>query len=62
MGDNNTDTPEPTATTPFDLDEVEEPTQQRRYQTIPRAMGRRSGYNVDNVQELLARAEGEACR
>jgi hypothetical protein len=58
----NADAPEPTVKTPLDLDEVEEPTKHRPYQTIPRAMGRQGGYNVDNVQELLARAEGEACR
>jgi len=58
----NADTPEPTVKTPLDLDEVEEPPKHRRYQTIPHAMGRKSGYNINNVQELLARAEGEACR
>lgn len=44
------------------LSEVENQAKQRRYRTIPHAMGRRSGYNVDNVQKLLAQAEGETCR
>ena len=44
------------------LAEVEKPVEQRRYRTIPHAMGLRSGYNVDNVQELLAQAEGQNCR
>jgi hypothetical protein len=44
------------------LREVEKPAKRRRYRTIPHAMGRRDGYSVDNVQELLAQAEGEDFR
>jgi hypothetical protein len=44
------------------LSEVEKPAKQRRYRTISHAMGRRDGYSVDNVQELLAQAEGEDFR
>ncbi len=44
------------------LNEVEKPAKQRRYRTIPRAMGLRKGYNLDNIQELLAHAEGEDFR
>ena len=44
------------------LSEVEKPARQRRYRTAPRAMGLRKGYNLDNVQELLAHAEGEGFR
>jgi hypothetical protein len=39
--------------------EVEKPAMQRPYCTEPRPMGLRAGYNLDNVQELLAQAEGE---
>ena len=41
------------------LDEVEKPATQRSYQTEPHAMGLRTGYNLNNIQELLAQAEGE---
>lgn len=44
------------------LREVEKPAQQRRYRTKPRAMGLRKGYSLDNIQELLAQAEGEDFR
>ena len=44
------------------LKEVEKPAKQRRYRTIPHAMGLRKGYNLDNIQELLAHAEGEGFR
>ena len=44
------------------LSEVEKPAKQKRYRTIPHAMGRRDGYSVNNVQELLAQAEGEDFR
>ena len=44
------------------LDQVEQPTRQRRYKTEPHAMGLRSGRNLDNIQELLAQIEGEDCR
>jgi hypothetical protein len=44
------------------LAEAEKPLEQRPYRTIAHAMGRRSGYNVDNIQELLSQAEGENFR
>jgi len=44
------------------LTEVEKPAKQRRYRTMPRDMGLHRGFSVDNVQELLAQAEGEDCR
>ena len=44
------------------LSEVEKPAKQRRYKMTPHAMGLRKGYNLDNVQELLAQAEGENFR
>ncbi len=33
--------------------------EQRRYITQPRAMGLRQGYDLDNIQELIAQIEGE---
>ena len=44
------------------LDHVEKPTKRRPYRTKPRAMGLRKGYSLDNIQELLAQAEGEDFR
>ena len=44
------------------LREVEKPAKQRPYRTRPRAMGLRKGYSLDNIQELLAQAEGENFR
>jgi hypothetical protein len=44
------------------LSEVEKPAKQRPYRTSPHPMGLRSGLSVDNVQELLAQAEGEGFR
>jgi SOS response regulatory protein OraA/RecX len=44
------------------LRETEKPAKQRRYRTIPKAMGLRPGFSYDNVQELLAQAEGEDFR
>ena len=44
------------------LSEVEKPAKQRRYRTTARAMGLRKGYSLDNIQELLAHAEGEGFR
>jgi hypothetical protein len=44
------------------LTEVEKPGKRRRYRTKSRSMGLRSGLSVDNVQELLAHAEGEGFR
>ena len=44
------------------LEDVEKPARQKPYQTEPHAMGLRKGYNLDNVQELLAQIEGETFR
>jgi hypothetical protein len=44
------------------LREVEKPAKQRPYRTKPRAMGLRKGYSLDNIQDLLAQAEGEDFR
>ena len=44
------------------LDKVEQPARQRLYQTKPHNMGLRQGRNIDNIQELLARIEGEDAR
>ena len=44
------------------LEQVERPAKQRMYKTKPHAMGLRKGYNLDNVQELLAQVEGEDFR
>lgn len=44
------------------LKEVERPTRQRPYCTQPRPMGLQRGYSLDNIQELLARIEGEDFR
>ena len=41
------------------LVEVEKPAIRRSYRTEPHAMGLRSGYTLDNIQALLAQAEGE---
>jgi hypothetical protein len=44
------------------LEEVEKPASRRPYRTTPRAMGLRRGYDLDNIQELLAQVEGEDFR
>lgn len=44
------------------LEQVEKPTKHRRHRTTPHAMGLRRGYNLDNIQELLAQTEGEDFR
>ena len=44
------------------LDQVEAPAKRRRYQTESRPMGVKRGYNLDNIQELLAQTEGEDFR
>lgn len=44
------------------LGKVAEPTRQRLYRTEPHAMGLQEGYDLDNIQELLAQAEGEEFR
>jgi len=40
----------------------EKPADHRPYRTEPRPMGLREGYALDNIQELLAQAEGEDAR
>ena len=44
------------------LEKVEKPAKRRPYRTKPRAMGLREGYDLDNIQELLAQVEGEDSR
>ncbi|MBI5014219.1 MAG: type II toxin-antitoxin system VapB family antitoxin [Deltaproteobacteria bacterium] len=44
------------------LEEVEKSTRRRPYRTKPHDMGLRPGYDLDNVQELIAHAEGENFR
>ena len=44
------------------LTQVEQPAKQRPYKTKPHNMGLRQGYNLDNIQELLAQIEGEDSR
>lgn len=44
------------------LKQVEQPLKRRAYRTEPHAMGLRKGRHLDNIQELLAQAEGEAFR
>jgi len=44
------------------LGKVEEPTRRRPYRTEPHSMGLQAGYDLDNIQELLAQAEGEGFR
>ncbi len=44
------------------LDQVEQPAKQRPYKTKPHAMGLRPGRYIDNIQELLARIEGQDSR
>ncbi len=41
---------------------LEEGARQRRYVTEPHAMGLRQGYDLDNIQELIAQIEGETAR
>ncbi len=44
------------------IDVVAEPAEQRPHTTDPHAMGLRTGYDLDNIGELLARVEGEDAR
>lgn len=44
------------------LDQVERTAKRRSYKTKPHKMGLRQGYNLDNIQELLAQIEGEDFR
>jgi len=41
------------------LREVEKPASSKPYHTAPHPMGLRRGYDLDNVQEILSRLEGE---
>ncbi len=41
------------------LKTVEKPARSRLYRTRPHKMGLREGMNLDNIQELIARVEGE---
>ncbi len=44
------------------LDRVEKPVKKKPFRTIPHKMGLRPGFSYDNIQELLAQAEGEDAR
>ncbi|MFH1038449.1 MAG: DUF2191 domain-containing protein [PVC group bacterium] len=44
------------------LEKVEEPGWRKSYRTRPHPMGLRKGYDLDNIRELLAQAEGEDSR
>lgn len=44
------------------LGKVKEPAPRHAYKTRPHKMGLRSGYSLDNIQELLAQAEAEDAR
>ncbi len=44
------------------LDHVERPVKCQPYKTKPHAMGLRSEYTIENIQELLAQIEGEDSR
>jgi len=46
----------------FGLEKIERPARCKPYRTRPHAMGLCEGYNLDNIQELLAQAEGEDFR
>lgn len=41
---------------------LEKPFEKKKYRTQARTLGLRSGYSLDNIQELLAQAEEENCR
>ncbi len=44
------------------LSQVDKPRKHRDYRTIPHEMGLRDGLSFDNIQELLARVDGENTR
>ncbi len=44
------------------LDQMEQPIRAKPYRTKPSKMGLRAGFSYDNIQELLAQAEGEDAR
>jgi hypothetical protein len=41
------------------LDQILQPRSAKPYRTIPRPLGLKPGYSYDNIEELLAVAEGE---
>jgi predicted transcriptional regulator len=41
------------------LDQIEKPQRRRDYRTIPHKMGLRERSSIDNIQELLAKVEGD---
>jgi len=44
------------------LEKADAPPSERAYSTKPHKMGLKPGMNLDNIQELLARIEGESFR
>lgn len=44
------------------LEHSKKSARQQEYKTTPHTMGVRRGYNLDNIQELLAQSEGEDFR
>lgn len=44
------------------LEKADQPVKRRNYRTKSHTMGLRRGYTLDNIQELLAQAEGEDFR
>jgi len=44
------------------LSEVEKPALKKPYRTSPHDMGLKGGFCLDNIQEVLAQAEGEDFR
>ncbi len=44
------------------LEEIDKSASHRPYRMDPHPMGLRAGYNLDNIQELLAQAEDEDFR
>jgi len=41
------------------LQAVEKPARAKTYRTVPHRLGLRTGMSLDNVQELMARIDGE---
>ena len=44
------------------LTQIERPEEKQTYTTFAHKMGLREGYDLDNIQELLSRIEGEDVR
>jgi len=44
------------------LEQMRQTPAPRRYRTKPQRMGLRPGYQIDNIQDLLAQVEGEQSR